>query len=302
MFEPILKYNTLNSIESIYDSKDFQEEFEKSTTEYANFIENVFFKKIYSDKIISELKHKCESLNIPYNKIEKINEDPIFSLKFITNIISYYKKIGKSENDYDDNTGYFTVDTLFYYIDLINIKVLYVESNSEKYYLSSINNRKLRNLLLKTKINDNLELILHEDIQKIFVDVINSFKHKDTNIDCNKYDIIMIMSHFKYSDFEHEITLENFDIQNNFDSCIMNSINEINNIIHVISVSKCHENYVFHTTWKNYNNNRVIDFIPLKEKTYIIRNKEFLLEYHEGNDRGKKYKYNTRLDDNIYIY
>lgn len=289
----LLSYNSLKTINSI-KKESLKSEKNIKNFNYAKFIEDKFFRKLTILTIV-ELSSYIDlyDLNRIYRLYPAIRDNNygIFSYLFMLDIISYYKQYN---NDKDYSTKIW-IDTLLYYIDLINLKTLYIESNGkEKYYLSPLNNRRFRTTIIKTKLND--DTYLTEKINSI----IEEFKNNGSVIkDCNDYDIVMITSHYNYNNLKYEIDLMNFDKNKDFNSCILLSNNNINDIFHVISITKCYDNFVLNTTWKEYNTKKVNNFIPFMNKKFELKDELYLSE--NLDDKNKNYKYNTKLTTTNYI-
>ena len=246
----LLSYNSLKTINSI-EKESLKSEKDIESFNYAKFIEDNFFTKLNMSTLI-DLRSYIDLYDL--NKIYRLyqvirdNNYGIFSYLFMLDIISYYKQYN---NEVDFSTEIW-IDTLLYYIDLINLKTLYIESNGkEKYYLSPLNNRRFRTTIIKTKLND--DTYLTEKINSKISSIIEEFKNNGSVIkDCNDYDIVMITSHYDYDNLKYEVDLMNFDKNKDFNSCILLSQYNINDISHIISITKCNNNFVLNTTWDVY--------------------------------------------------
>jgi hypothetical protein len=293
----LLSYNTLNTINSI-EKKSLKSEKDIGSFDYIKFIEKNFFLKL-NNLALEDLSSYINLYNL--NRIYKLypairkNSYGIFSYLFILDIISYYKQY---TNDIDFSTEIW-VDTLLYYIDLINLKTLYIETNGkEKYYLSPLNNRRFRTSVIKIKLDD--DTYINEKINLKINSIIDEFKNNGSIIkDCNDYDIVIVTSHYNYGNLKYEIELMNFDKNKDFNSCILLSTNNPNDTSHIISITKCNDNFVLNTTWSEYNTKKVNNFYPFMNKNFILKDKSYLSQ--NSDDENENYKYNTKLITTNYI-
>ena len=294
----LLSYNSLYSIKSIQKNSLKSEKENVGKIDYIKFIENNFLLKLNKSVLINLASYidlfELQNINGLYPSIIK-NNYGIFSYFFMLDIISYYKQYN---NDIDYSTKIW-IDTLLYYIDLINLKTLYVETNGkEKYYLSPLNNRKFRTSVIKLKLDD--DTYIDKKINSKIESIIENFKENGSIIkDCNDYDIVIVTSHYDYKNFKYELELMNFNKNKDFNSCILLSTNNPNNISHAISITKCYDNFVLNTTWEEYNTKKVNNFYPFIDKTFTLKDSNYLS--YTSDYETENYKYNTKLKTTYYI-
>ena len=179
----------------------------------------------------------------------------------------------KPGTDYGTDRQYKWIFNLF---DILNLNILYLCHDRNKYYFSSLNSREIRDKLRKQPIVN-------------FRDILQSTK--PTNpiepIDCSKYHLILI-----HNDIEHSsntiVELKNFDKTDGFRACYIMNINKN----HIMSISKCNDKNIINTTWekisKYYIEDENLDILPNIPQYYLFSENDYRILSKGSVDRMLK--------------
>lgn len=300
------KSNSISIIKSIEKSNPkslkYIDDYEKMKRKYIDIIENNFIKKI-PDDIKAEIDEFIETLNFKNN--EKYFDYGIMSYIKILNIIYLFKDkskdVLKHKFKYNFYGERYYIDVVIYFIELIQLNILYVEENNKKYYLSPLNDINFRLYMRKFYKIKEFDYS-YKKIEKALKD--NRIKYTSEEFDVKDYDFILINSY--YAGFPlntFEIDLKNFDINRDYNSCVLHS-KERKDSNHVISLQKCNNTNIINTTWSRYNNKKIDNFIPFEDKNYILNDNISNRSYKNAKFRATPlaFRKSKKYDTNTYIY
>jgi hypothetical protein len=302
-----IKSNSMSIRESIEKSnpksaKEDIDDYEKMKLKYIDIIENKFIKKI-PDDIKEEIDWFIHGLNFKNNP--KYFDYGIMSYIKILNIIYLFKNKSKIVSEYifkyDFYAERYYIDVVIYFIELIQLNVLFVEENNKSYYLSPLNDNNFRLYMRKYYKISEFDYT-YKKLQKAIKN--NRTKYTSNEFDVKDYDFILMNSY--YGGFplnRFEIELKNFDINRDYNSCVLHS-KERTDSNHVISLQKCNNTNIINTTWNRYNNKKIDDFIPLEDKNYILNDNIKYSSYKNAKFRSTplSFRKSKKYDKYTYIF
>lgn len=212
----------------------------------------------------------------------------ILDNRFIDYVDKYDKDKLLLEN-YRCGSTHFNI-FLYNFLDLIDIKCLYICYHNGKNYLSPLNDKKFKDFI-QLKENLTYDNILNDDIiktkyynaiKKALDNVYQKFEKVFTNklkIHCSLFDIVIKHNVFNFDiEFNDLIEVKLLELtNNNYKTSI------ICNNSHVISILKCNNKILFNPAFssetinKNY---RIYDYVPLKNNFYDLDKDSFTNIYH----------------------
>ena len=200
---------------------------------------------------------------------------------------------------------------LYNFLNLIDVKCLYICFHNGKNYLSPLNNKKFLNFI-QLKENLAYDNMLNDDIIK--TKYYNAIKEALDNvyqkfqkvfstkleIPCSIYDIVIKHNVFNFDiEFDDLIEVKLLELTNNdYKTSI------ISNNSHVLSILKCNNKILFNPAFKTKTinkNYRIYDYIPLKNKFYDLDKDSFTGIYHSlknieiTDDIDTKFLYNSQF-------
>lgn len=195
------------------------------------------------------------SLEILEN-IESIIKD-IFTPTTLFNILNKKGSIfysSKMDTGRDNSNIY-----IYYILDILRIRTLYLIENHNDLYISPINDKNFRKYLFKNREDIDIDKI-EKSLKRI------QRRYQNNQVDANNFDLIIkhgILDNEEHIEFNYPITL----INNTFH---VSSI--ISNQDHMISLSKCNGELILNSTWNSHCNIAINSryFIPGKEENYEL--------------------------------
>ena len=279
-FQTVPSYKSVSSYNS-FDITGF------SQIEMAHTLKNMFMvvdKDSTFDKFFSLIDTKSDLIQKFDLAAYNFNKDLIYPATLINIMsrvnhldISDYETMKDNPDIYSNYGSKRTKNYLFTIFDTIGIKVLYLISHNNKFYLSPLNIRNTRDILRKRTSAINTQLDDPNYIQKNNRDLRKKFGIKDINsveLDATTYDVVMITEAFHVfimNPNNIQVSLHNFDKQEDHKSSMLT-----NNVIagpkqgHIISVNKCYNYTIVNTTWKPLYTYSIDSFTPGVKKFYHI--------------------------------
>jgi hypothetical protein len=221
-------------------------------------------------------------------------------------ILSYIPKTYTIKDVQSDIYKTYTSDEVQNYInyilsifDTMGIKVLYLICNDNKYYLSPLNIRYLRDNIRKNNINtDHMDLTFIKSNNKELRQKFNIQRGNTISIDASSYDVIITSAAF--TEFTKNINNIIVNINHtefmHHKSSILGSNQFIKKILrpshddsHLISLNKCYNYMMVNTTWSPFNIYQVENFVPGVERYYYfdednnVINEINLSDIHKNN-------------------
>ena len=219
-------------------------------------------------------------------------------LLFPTTLLDFMSLVNNLKLSAIDSKNYkaYQNEILAYFltiIDTINIKVLYLISEGEHYYLSPLNLKSFRTKIRKQQTNIDDRDYVPKYIDRLNKQLTKQFIYQKTNdlykIDASLYDFVFISSSFKkfnifYYFYKYKVILNNIDLKQHYKASILRNTN------HAISINKCNQYNILNTTWKPFN---IYNFTGLKDYNGISieNNKIYYFDENERIDPEKKYDY-----------
>jgi hypothetical protein len=159
--------------------------------------------------------------------------------------------------------------------DTLGMKVLYLICHDDKYYLSPMNIRQLRDNIRKDLIDfDAIDItflnICNQQLMAKFP-TIEEEGRQHIHIDAKSYDIIMISQAF----ISFTQNADNIEVYIDTpiyhkSSMLVNSALDEDHEAHLISIAKCYNYNMVNTTWKPFNVFQIEHFTPGVEKYYNL--------------------------------
>lgn len=232
-----------NSIESILDGN----------TDKDNFIDIDIIKNIIYNILKLKDIFKYETM---INILMNFNTNN----KLISKELDIKNHKFKKNKDYGSNKYFIVLLTIF---DLLGLKVFYIMYSDEQYYVSFLNDKKIRNYIRKLefkKLKLNNNFILKKSILELKkkINITSDFFNNYDLIIChNYYNIDLKKSSEDIDKYIFKINNINNFLNINYKTSMLASFD------HVISIVKCNDNYIL-----NYNINNNL-------KTFFIKDFNF---------------------------
>jgi hypothetical protein len=192
------------------------------------------------------------------------------------NLKDYQVDVYKS---YASNKVHNYINYILSILDNTAVKVLYLICYNNKYYLSPLNIRSLRDDIRRKKIDtDAIDLDFIKANHKALREKFKLQGGNRINIDPTSYDIILVTEAFAvFTKNANNIIVKINPQDMHHKSSILGS-NHIHNRrlqptideSHVISVTKCYNYTMINTTWSPFNRYQISNFTPGAERYYCL--------------------------------
>jgi hypothetical protein len=264
----------------------------------------------YNDLYKQYISHRSKSITdtlITYEDILKFKTQDILNildkyfysgniikiLSILDNrFIDYVDKYDKDRlllENYTCGSIHFNI-FLYNFLNLIDIKCLYICYHNGKNYLSPLNNKNFKdfiqlkeNLTYDNMLNDDIiKTKYYNAIKEALDNVYQKFQKVFTTkleIPCSIFDIVIKHNVFNFDiEFDDLIEVKLLELTNNdYKTSI------ISNNSHVLSILKCNNKILFNPAFNTgtiNNNYRIYDYIPLKNNFYELDKDSFTGIYH----------------------